>query len=78
MREAARLLSREMTDLIEDRTGARVLRTADALEACPDQREDLARFFADADRLAYGPDDPTREDIRALEAAYRQLFKEIR
>lgn len=77
MRGAARVLSREMTALIRERTGARVLFTADALEACPGQREALAGFFADADRLAYGPVDPVREDIEALEAAYLRLAGEI-
>ncbi|WP_292521957.1 PQQ-binding-like beta-propeller repeat protein [Methanoculleus sp.] len=77
VREAARILSREMTGLIRDRTGARVLRTADALAACPDQREDLARFFAEADRLAYGPGNPAREEFEALEAAYLRLAEAI-
>ncbi|NQS73547.1 MAG: PQQ-binding-like beta-propeller repeat protein [Methanoculleus sp.] len=78
LREAARILSREMFALIRERTGARVLRTADALAACPAFREDLARFFVDADRLAYGPDDPAEEEIEALEAAYLRLAGEIR
>ena len=77
MREAARVLSCEMTALIQERTGARVLFAADALEACPDLREALAGFFADADRLAYGPVDPLREEIEALEAAYLRLAGEI-
>jgi hypothetical protein len=77
LREAARILSREMFALIRERTGARVLRTADALAACPAFREDLARFFVDADRLAYGPDDPAEEEIEALEAAYLRLAGEI-
>ena len=76
-REAARLLSREMTARIRSRTGARIVTIADALAACPDQREDLGRFFADADRLAYGPGKPVREDIEALEAAYLRLAGEI-
>ena len=77
LREAARILSREMMVLIRERTGARILSAADALEACPGRREDLAGFFSDADRLAYGPDNPVREDIEALEAAYLRLAGEI-
>jgi hypothetical protein len=76
-REAARLLSREMTALIRGRTGSRIITVADALDAFPGDREGLARFFADADRLAYGHDDPAREDIEALEAAYLRLAGEI-
>lgn len=77
LREAARVLSREMIDLVRERTGARILSAADALDACPGRREDLAGFFSDADRLAYGPVDPVREDIEALEAAYLRLAGEI-
>ena len=76
-REAARLLSREMIALIRGRTGSRIITVADALDAFPGDREGLARFFADADRLAYGHDDPAREDIEALEAAYLRLAGEI-
>ncbi len=76
-REAARLLSREMTGLLRNRTGSRIVTTADALDALPGEREGLARFFADADRLAYGHDNPTRADIEALEAAYLRLAGEI-
>jgi len=77
-REAARLLSREMTTLIQSRTGSRIVTAADALAACPGEREALARFFTDADRLAYGHGDPAREDIEALEVAYLRLVEEIR
>lgn len=76
-REAARILSREMTVLIKQRTGVRIIYTADALNACPGQRQDLARFFEDANRLAYASGNPTREDIEALEAAYLRLAEEI-
>ena len=76
-REAARLLSQEMTSLIRNRTGSRILTVQDALAAWPEEREGLARFFADADRLAYGHDDPTRADIEALEAAYLRLAEAI-
>lgn len=75
-REAARLLSREMTALLRGRTGSRIITTADALDAFPGEREGLARFFSDADRLAYGHDDPTREDIEALEATYHRFAGE--
>ncbi|MDV2481202.1 PQQ-binding-like beta-propeller repeat protein [Methanoculleus sp. Wushi-C6] len=76
-REAARILSREMTVLIGQRAGVRVIYIVDALNACPEQRQDLARFFEDANRLAYASKDPTREDIEALEAAYLRLAEEI-
>ncbi|MDD4255231.1 MAG: PQQ-binding-like beta-propeller repeat protein [Methanofollis sp.] len=75
--EAARLLSRQMVALIEERTGARVLLTADALDACPDQRGGLAWFFATADRLAYAPAPPEREEVEILAAAYLSLAEEI-
>ncbi len=78
LRGAARLLSQQMITLIRERTGSRIISTADALEACPDQGEALARFFEDADRLAYAAADPTREEILALEAAYLRLAEEIR
>ena len=77
-REAARILSREMTALIKKRTGARILCAADALAACPGQRQDLARFFEDADRLAYASAHPTREEVEALAAVYLRLAEEIR
>ncbi|MCK9277339.1 MAG: PQQ-binding-like beta-propeller repeat protein [Methanoculleus sp.] len=77
-REAARILSREMTALIKKRTGARILCAADALAACPGQRQDLAGFFEDADRLAYASDHPAREEIEALAAVYLRLAEEIR
>lgn len=77
MREAARLISYQMTALIEERTGTRVLRTADALDACPGQREDLAVFFALADRLLYAPPIPDRGEVEALAAMYRRLAGEI-
>ncbi len=77
-REAARVLSREMTALIKKRTGARILCAADALAACPGQRQDLARFFEDADRLAYASDHPAREEVEALAAVYLRLAEEIR
>ena len=76
-REAARLLSREMTAVIRSRTGSCIVTAADALAACPEEREDLSRFFADADRLAYGHEEPTREEIEALEAAYLRLAGKI-
>lgn len=77
-REAASLLSRQMTTLIEERTGTRMIRTTDALDACPDQREALAAFFAAADRLAYAPPIPEREEVEALAAAYLRLADRIR
>lgn len=77
-REAARVLSRQMTALIAGQTGARVLSTADAQEACPARREELARFYAEADRLAYAPPLPEREEVEALAAAYLRIAGEIR
>ncbi|MCE5338398.1 MAG: PQQ-binding-like beta-propeller repeat protein [Methanomicrobiaceae archaeon] len=76
-REAARILSREMTALIKGRTGARILCAADALDACPGQRQDLAGFFEDANRLAYASAHPTREEIEALAAVYLRLAEDI-
>ncbi|WP_067052302.1 WD40 repeat domain-containing protein [Methanofollis ethanolicus] len=76
-REAAVLLSRQMAALIEERTGASVLLTADALDACPDQRGGLAWFFATADRLAYAPAPPEREEVEVLAAAYLSLAEDI-
>ncbi|NLZ29759.1 MAG: hypothetical protein GX885_03275 [Methanomicrobiales archaeon] len=77
LRGAARILSGQMTALIRERTGKRILTTADALAACPDQREALAGFFEDADRLAYARAEPTGEEISALEAEFFRLSGEI-
>ncbi|WP_298665226.1 WD40 repeat domain-containing protein [uncultured Methanofollis sp.] len=78
IREAARIIEKQMTTLIEESTETRLFCIADALEACPGQRERLAAFFAEADRLAYARDVPKREEVEALAAAYLRLAGEIR
>lgn len=77
-REAARIISQQMAALIEGQTGTRIRSTADALEACPDRREEIAAFFAEADRLVYARALPERGEVEALAAAYLRLAGEIR
>ena len=77
LRGAARILLGQMTTLVRERTGKRIITIADALEACPDhEREELRRFFDEGNRLAYAAAEPTREEILALEAAYLHLAGE--
>ena len=77
LRGAARILLGQMTTLVRERTGKRIITIADALEACPDhEREELRRFFDEGNRLAYAAAGPTREEILALEAAYLRLAGE--
>ena len=77
LRGAARILLGQMTTLVRERTGKRIITTADALEACPDhEREEFRRFFDEGNRLAYAAAEPTREEILALEAAYLRLAGE--
>ena len=77
LRGAARILLGQMTTLVRERTGKRIITIADALEACPDhEREEFRRFFDEGNRLAYAAAEPTREEILALEAAYLRLAGE--
>ena len=77
LRGAARILLGQMTTLVRERTGKRIITTADALGACPDhEREEFRRFFDEGNRLAYAAAEPTREGILALEAAYLRLAGE--
>ncbi|MBP2144587.1 hypothetical protein J2129_000041 [Methanofollis sp. W23] len=76
-REAAKLLSKQMTLLIEERTGTPICITDDALAACPEQRENLAAFFAMADCLGYAPKVPERGEVEVLVEVYRYLAEQI-
>lgn len=77
-REAAKLLSKEMIALIEERTGTPICFTEDALDACPEQRENLSAFFAMADCLGYAPKVPDRGEVEVLVEVYRYLAEQIK
>lgn len=77
LRGAARALSGQMITLIRERTGVRIVTTADALTAYPGQKEALAGFFEDADRLAYARAEPEMEEVLALEVEFFRLAGEM-
>ena len=77
LRKAAAILLQQANTLIKEQTEARIVTAEDALAAFPDESEDLARFFEDANRLAYSSAAPTEEEIVTLEAAYLRLAELI-
>ncbi|WP_265580802.1 WD40 repeat domain-containing protein [Methanofollis aquaemaris] len=76
-REAAQIISQQMLVLVGVRTGAHIFTTADALDACPGQRHDLAAFFAAADRLGYALEPPDVREVEALAAAYLHIAERM-
>lgn len=76
-REAAKILSKEMTALIEEKTGKKICFTEDALDACPEHRESLAAFFAMANALGYAPKVPEQGEVEVLVEVYRYLARQI-